>query len=359
MKTKAAYSLRLGQQGPARPRKREISVTEMRRITIWAVSDGRAGMQNQVLGIAEAIQRRIPASVVLKRIAIDPTIERLPRFLWGNPFNHLAPGGDRLEAPWPDVFIGCGRRVVPFTRALKQHCYTVQTQDPRANPDDFAMVIPPLHDKLKGQSVVPIQGSPNRLTKERLRIEGQLLRMSLPGEVRLMPSYAAALIGGPSKDYRWNDQVEQGILKSIAGAIEAGHFVLATLSRRTPRAFIDKLQYAFKTNKLWLWDGEPVGPIDNPYIGMLGLADRILVTEESANMITEAAFTGKPVHLLKMAGGGGKWKRFHGALQERGVIKPDASMRDTWRYAPLRETDRVADEIVKRLTIRGIIDTVQ
>ncbi|MEM1381322.1 MAG: mitochondrial fission ELM1 family protein, partial [Pseudomonadota bacterium] len=340
-----------------RPRKREISVTEMRRIVIWAVSDGRAGMENQVLGLAEAIQRRIPASIVVKRLSIDPTIERLPRFLWGNPFNHLSRTSDKLEPPWPDVFIGCGRRVVPFTRALKQQCYTVQTQDPRANPEDFGMVVPPIHDKLSGQGVVPIQGSPNRLTKERLRIEGQLLKMSLPADIRLKTSFAAALIGGPSKAFRWTTEVEDGILSSIGAAIEAGHFVLATRSRRTPPSFVDRLQYAFKPNKFWLWDGEPVGPIDNPYFGMLGLADRVLVTEESANMITEAAFTGKPVHLLSMQGGGGKWKRFHEALIKRGVLKPSAGMRDTWTYAPLRETDRVADEIVKRLTLRGIVDS--
>lgn len=352
---KAAHSLRLGQQGSRRPRTRELSVTEMRRIVIWAVSDGRAGMENQVLGLAEAVQRRIPASIVVKRISVDRTIEALPPVFWGDPFKHLTDDGDRLEPPWPDVFIGCGRRVVPFAKALRQHCYTVQTQDPRTKPEHFGMVVPPLHDRLRGQGVVPIQGSPNRLTKERLRIEGQLLRMSLPADIRLKTSYAGALIGGPSKDYRWNGRVEDAIMSQIAAAVEAGHFVLATLSRRTPRGFAERLHYAFKPNKLWLWDGQPVGPIDNPYFGILGLANRILVTEESANMITEAAFTGKPVHLLPMAGGAAKWRRFHKALTERGVLRPDATMRETWSYAPLRETDRVADEIVKRLTARGVI----
>ena len=39
------------------------------------------------------------------------------------------------------------------------------------------------------------------------------------------------------------------------------------------------------------------------------------------------------------------------------MIRPGASFRDNWTYAPLRETDRVADEIVKRLTLRGIVDS--
>lgn len=347
--------LRKGSTLQQKQRARRMSVTEMRRIVIWAVSDGRAGMENQVLGIAEAIQRRIPASIVTKRIEIESGIEKLPRFLWGNPFDRLTDDSDKLTPPWPDVFIGCGRRSVPYAKALKQFCFTVQTQDPRSKAENFGLVVPPVHDRLKGQGIVPIQGSPNRLSKERLKLEAQLLNMSLPRDIQFRTPYAAALIGGPSKDYRWNKQAEDGIISDIAAAIQAGYFVLATLSRRTPKAFAERLRYAFKPSKMWLWDGEPVGPIDNPYFGMLGLAERVLVTEESANMITEAAFTGKPVHLMELPGGGGKWKRFHEGLAQRGVIRPGASFTDEWNYAPLRETDRVADEIIKRLTLRGVV----
>ena len=141
----------------------------------------------------------------------------------------------------------------------------------------------------------------------------------------------------------------------MLAAIHAGNVVLATLSRRTPFEFAQRMQSSFKARNLWLWDGEPVGPVDNPYFGMLGLADRVLVTEESANMITEAAFTGKPIHLMEMAGGGAKWDRFKTELARQNIIKPGASMSDTWNYKPLRETERVADEIVKRLTLRGVV----
>lgn len=349
-------SLKMGQTAPIRRRVRQASMTEMQRLTIWAVSDGRAGMENQVLGIADAVQRRVPSTVITKRIVVAKPYDALPRMFWGNPFDHLSGEGDVLSPPWPDVFIGCGRRTVPFAMALKKHCFTVQTQDPHAPADKFGLVIPPIHDQLKGRGVMPIQGSPNRLTADRLKVESTLLAASLPDEIRFNRPFAAALIGGPSKAYRWTKEAEEGIMSSIASAIGAGYSVLATVSRRTPKHFAERLEYAFKSKKLWLWDGEPVGPIENPYFGMLGMADKILVTEESANMITEAAFTGKPVHLLKLQGGGAKWKRFHKALEDRGVIKPGASMKHEWSYSPLRETERVADEIILRLTRRGVID---
>ena len=82
---------------------------------------------------------------------------------------------------------------------------------------------------------------------------------------------------------------------------------------------------------------------------MLGLAERIYVTGESANMLTDAAFTGKPVHMLPLEGGAPKWKRFHASLIDRGVLNPEAGPEDLWTYEPLRETDRAAAEILERM----------
>ena len=56
-----------------------------------------------------------------------------------------------------------------------------------------------------------------------------------------------------------------------------------------------------------IWNGE--GP--NPYFAFLAGADYILVTEDSTNMATEAASTGKPVFVLKMDGHSLKFRLFH------------------------------------------------
>jgi mitochondrial fission protein ELM1 len=37
-------------------------------LTIWAVSDGRAGIESQVLGLAEAIARQTPADIANRHI---------------------------------------------------------------------------------------------------------------------------------------------------------------------------------------------------------------------------------------------------------------------------------------------------
>ena len=49
-----------------------------------------------------------------------------------------------------------------------------------------------------------------------------------------------------------------------------------------------------------LWDETG----DNPYFGILALADRLIVTAESISMISEALATGRPVHVLPLEGRG-------------------------------------------------------
>jgi mitochondrial fission protein ELM1 len=98
-----------------------------------------------------------------------------------------------------------------------------------------------------------------------------------------------------------------------------------------------------------IWDGEG----DNPYFAFLGAADVILVTEDSANMPTEAAATGKPVYLLEMDGAQARKRRFHAELASLGIIRWFDGALETWSYEPLRETERAAAEVLRRLERRG------
>jgi mitochondrial fission protein ELM1 len=81
---------------------------------------------------------------------------------------------------------------------------------------------------------------------------------------------------------------------------------------------------------------------------MLGAADAIIVTADSVSMISEAAATGKPVHIVELDGGSKKFARFHQALRDAGVTRPFAGMLGGWGYAPLDDTARAAAEIRRR-----------
>ena len=122
---------------------------------------------------------------------------------------------------------------------------------------------------------------------------------------------------------------------------------MISFSRRTGATAETALRAALDHPDIWIWDGEPVAGLDNPYAAMLGLADDIAVTNESTNMITDAASTGKPVHLLALSGGNAKFHRFHDSLAH--ITRPFDLPLGGQNYPPLRETERAAKEILKRV----------
>src|SRR5260370_34957645 len=57
-----------------------------------------------------------------------------------------------------------------------------------------------------------------------------------------------------------------------------------------------------------------------------------MVTADSVSMISEAAATGNPVHILDLDGGNAKFARFHAALQAAGITRPFSGRIESWWY---------------------------
>jgi hypothetical protein len=320
-------------------------------LKVWAVTDGRAGIENQALGLAEAIARRAPIQLAVKRVRLRTPWSWFPAGFVPMPRQATSIGSDPIEPPWPDIFIGCGRASIPFALGVRAwsraRTFVVQLQDPRINPREFDVVVPPIHDGLEGPNVLPIVGACHRVTPEKLD------QAMLDHPVRLEdlpPPRFAILIGGKSK----RQDISPARARQIAGALatvqaETGGALMATLSRRTG----DAARMQFRT---WLaphcavfYEGE--GP--NPYFAMLGAADHVFVTADSVNMATEAAATGKPIHILPVDGSGGKLDRFHRSLVRRGCARPFNGRLETWTYPPLLETDRVAAAVLTAWAARA------
>jgi len=319
-------------------------------LRIWAVSDGRSGIENQAVGLAEAVARLRPAEVSVRRIGYRGPWGRLPTALNRWPRRMLAAAADPIAPPWPDIWIAAGRASLPLSIRVRRwsggRALVVQLQDPRMDPGLFDLVVPPRHDGLEGANVFPITGSPSRLTAERLaadRVRFAALIDPLPGP------RAAVLVGGRSKSFDLSEARAEAMADGLERALDAsGGSALVTFSRRTPVRAKAILAARLGTRGT-VWDGEG----ENPYFAFLAAADAIAVTEDSTNMAAEAAATGAPVFILKMDGSSPRMRRFHQDLEARGAARPFAGAFDRWPYEPLRETERAAAEVLRRLDGRA------
>jgi uncharacterized protein len=70
-------------------------------------------------------------------------------------------------------------------------------------------------------------------------------------------------------------------------------------------------------------------------------------------MVTEAASTGKPVHVVALDGGSRKFAAFHRQMREAGVTRPFTGALERWSYAPLNDTKTAAAEILRRIAARN------
>lgn len=321
--------------------------------TCWVITDGRRGIENQSLGIAEALKKEIPLRIEIKRVRLRFPFnilpgECFPPLLVGkNPLALFARRRDHVDPPWPDIIIATGRTSIPYSIAIKKvnngHTFTIQTQSPRVHVSLFDLVVPPRHDLLTGPNVEPIQGSPNRITDEYLN-QG---KKEFTTRIAHLPRpLVAVLIGGKSKHHSmsraWTDEFSSQLL-AMARRYDSG--LMVTVSRRTGDKNLALLQKKLKGPNIFFWDGRG----ENPYAGILAMADYIIVTSDSTNMITEAAATGKPVYLAEMPGGSTKFRRFYKDMNEYGATRFFEGTLASWRYTPLRETERIAKIVRNRL----------
>jgi hypothetical protein len=323
-------------------------------LSIWVVSDGRIGMENQALGLAEAVQRQMPAEITVKRIRWRPLFDKLPSALKTGAM--LDPASDPVAPAsgeaWPDLWIATGRATLPLSAVVRRRSggktLVVQTQDPRWKLHAYDLVVAPAHDGVAGPNVLSITGSPHRVTPAGLAEGAAAFEATL---APLPRPRVAVLIGGRSAAFDLTETHAAELAMRVGDVIEAaGGSAMVTYSRRTPADAREVFTLEMSVNPdfpRFIWDG--TGP--NPYFAILHYADHIVVTEDSANMAAEAASTGKPVHILPMVPlkPPGKFARLHADLKQRGAARRFDGTLDSWSYEPLAETDRAARAVLERL----------
>ena len=262
---------------------------------VWLVMGKKEGENSQVLGLGEALGWPFE----IKTLAYTPyeVLVNLPIL------NTLAGVVKRkssaLTPPWPDIVISAGRRNEPVCRWIREkageHVRLIHVGRPWAPVETFDLVVSTPQYRLPAHPNVIQNDLPlHRVTDASLAQEAAKWapRLSyLPGP------YIAVLAGGNSGPYVFGSKAGERLARRAnAMAKETGGSLLVTTSARTPNATADALLSAIEGPAfVYRWSQ---GRYDNPYLGILALADAIIVTGDSVSMMAEACAAGKPVYLF-------------------------------------------------------------
>jgi uncharacterized protein len=315
-------------------------------LTCWALTEGFAGMENQCIGLAEAIGIRSEVKRVRRP---RMPLKYLPPNLWPDPLANAVEGP--LSPPWPDVLISSGRGSVAAALAIRHlsggKTFTVHIQSPYVAPSRFDVVVIPQHDSLRADNVVVTRTALHRVTKERLAEAAR----NFQGRLSYLPRpLVAVLVGGAIRHQKCTPELMQRMAHQIVLATrDCGGGVAITTSRRTGEENGRILRECLQGVPLFFWDGVE----ENPYFGLLALADAIIVTSDSVSMVSEACAAGKPVHVFDMGDRHKKLRRFHQKLIDDGVTRPFVGTIEQWSFDPPIETERVASIVRERLRLGG------
>ncbi len=308
----------------------------------WILTAGVTGCEVQCLGVAGAL-------------GLEPEMKRVrPR----PPGSWLAPWGPAtpipgVEAPWPDIVFACGRQTIPYARMVRRQShgktFVAILQNPKIRPSAFDFVWVPAHDRLEGPNVLSTLISPHTLTRKKL---ADAAAAFAPSIASLPHPRVAVLLGGTNAVYTFDEAAATRLGDQLARLCdEEGVSLLVTPSRRTGAAQTRIIAEKLEGKPAQVWPGEG----QNPYFAYLGSADAVIVTCDSVNMIGEAAFTGKPVHVIEMEGGGGKFRRFLDAVYAAGYARPFSGALEQWSYARPDTAAEIAHAIARAYHLKKTI----
>ncbi len=318
--------------------------------TCWILTDGRTGSENHSRGLAEALG----VSPVLHPIALNQPWKSLsPWLLRWIPAQAFRTFPD--NADWPDLLITTGRTpavgALYVRRASRGKTVCVQIMKPGLAPAAFDLVIVPQHDNLTGPNVLTVTGALHRIT------DAKLAEAKAVWQPRFAPLggtfLAGLLVGGATRGLALDGTVARQVIVPFINAVTArGGRVVATCSRRTDPEAARVIRAAITQAGGFCWDGITG---ENPYFGILSCAHIMGVTADSVSMLSESAFTGRPLWMLPLPGHNAKLARFHQKLRADGHARTFEGLLEDWQAVPLRELDRILPSVREMLVSRGVL----
>lgn len=283
---------------------------------VWCLLGRKAGDNTQVRALAQELGYGFQEKYIYARpwellvhLRREPSLAGIDRT-----------ASSVLEPPWPDLVISAGRRNEPVARWIRRcsggGTRLVHLGRPWASLNEWDLLVTtpqyflPRQANIHHNSLPLLRWSQDELAEAARDLQPRITALPRP--------WVAVLVGGDSGQFVLT-AAKGRRLGAMAGELarSCGGSVLYTDSPRTPAAAGDALQQCLDTPGMtYRWGRSEE---DNPYRGLLALADAFVVTGESMSMLAEAAATGRPLFIFDMGDGDTPWWR----------------LRHGWRYKPL------------------------
>lgn len=272
---------------------------------VWVLTSKKLGDNAQVLALAETLGW--PYEV--KRLEFSGLNHVYFRVFGPSLRKVNLSKSSPLTFPWPDLVLTIGRRATPVALWIRQQSQRktkiVQVGQSRIGFAPFDLVVTnpqyhlPVHPHRIGLTLPLLY--PNR---------DAILAAAIYWQPRFAPfprPWTALLIGGSTAPFRLDVHTAQDLMKKVQLVLQRdGGSLLATSSRRTSPETVAAVQEAFPKQGFfhhWTPQGQ-----ENPYLGLLGLADRFIVTGESISMLVEVARQGKPLAIYPLPDDAQSWR---------------------------------------------------
>ncbi len=300
-------------------------MTSHKERVIWVLQGARGGDNAQ----ARELASRLGRTALLKPLAFN-ILHHLPNIVLGVSAASLRRRAvAQLAAPWPDLVIATGKRTAPVARWIKKRSggrtKIVQLGRPRAPLSAFDLVV-----------ATPQYGLPAAANAVETLLPFATAKRPKPGVLEkwsaawshLPKPRIAVVVGAPRFPLRMGEAEIVELAEAANGLAAAlGGSLMVVGSPRTPKGVVEKIGAGLRAPAiLYPWNAA-----ENPYQAVLALADRFVVTSDSASMLGETVGTGKPVDIFILPASGFRfgWEAKTGLaawLSREGILQPPRDM---------------------------------
>lgn len=309
-------------------------------MSVAIIAEDFAGMRAQASGLVE----RAGLAWHFHPVRIEGIWRRFPTRFCPAPLRVTAP----IDLPsGTDLLVSVGGTGGAVAAAVRKQTglKLVQIQNPRMAARHFDLIIANVHDAIAGPNIVSVRTALHGMTREKLDVARAHWhkRLTVPGKALL-----SVLIGGANGRFSFGVEDAQNLADRLIDIMSHSEVAVAlTPSRRTDGEALAVLKAYLAPYRAWIWNGQG----ENPYHGLLACADAIAVTTDSVSMISEAAATEAPVMIINLPGRSRRISAFVQTLAEADRVRPFTGEWAPWAVTALDDTDRGADEMIRRLAL--------